>query len=244
MAFRAFELSDPALPDDVRQRVCLQYYDRIYKAAFPIADEAEDPNIWLRLMRERPPAPQPMLRILLATPEGRLPQDESSAILAGIHFEFYRNSGAALVTYLCVRPDMRRHGIAAFLLGRAVETMRSDAGSASAPLFAEAENPDSFSEPSIRGAASRRLAVLSRLGFREIPIRYRQPALAPGKRPVDHLKFLVWSAEGPAGVKLSTLRAFMREFYSALNAGEPDETRMFGGLREGNVQPIVLVRGE
>jgi GNAT superfamily N-acetyltransferase len=244
MGFRAFDLSDPALPDDVRERVCWQYYDLIYKDAFPIADEAEDPNIWLRLMRERPAAPQPVLRILLATADRCSPLDDPSAVLAGIHFEFYRDSGAALVTYLCVRPDMRGQGIAAFLLGRAVETVRSNTASASAQVFAEAENPDSFAEPSMREAASHRLSVLSRLGFREVPIKYRQPALAPGKRPVDHLKFLIWSAEGSAGVKLSTLRAFMREFYSALHAGEPDEAHIFGGLRGEYIKPIALSRGE
>jgi hypothetical protein len=30
-----------------------------------------------------------------------------------------------------------------------------------------------------------RLAILAKLGFRDVPINYRQPALAPEKKPLE-----------------------------------------------------------
>jgi GNAT superfamily N-acetyltransferase len=241
MSFRAFDLSHPALSEEVRQRLCWRYYDQVYKAAFPVADEAEDPTVWLRLFAQRPAPPEPLLRILFAIADTDSSQTiDEVALLGGIHVEYYRASRAALATYLCVAPHARRQGIARFLLKQAVAAVCQDAGSVSVPLFGEAEDPESWSDPSLRTEARQRLVALSRLGFGEVPIRYRQPPLGSNKRFVDNLKFLLLSAGGSASVKLSTLRAFMDEFYQALGAGKPDETRMFGAVQSEDVATVAL----
>ena len=160
--------------------------------------------------------------------------------LGGIHAEYFPLSHTALITYLCVVPEMRRRGISELLLGQIVSVLRKNAAGASIPIFAEAEDPAKLPDSASQQTAYRRLSILSRLGFREIPIKYRQPALGPGKNPVDYLKFLVFSPGSPDTVKSSTVRAFMHEFYKGLDAGEPDDARTLAGLIADDIPTVAL----
>jgi len=235
------DLRDRALGDAIRTRLCWLYYDTIYQAAFPVADEAEDPTVWLPLLSSTPPLPAPIVHVLLAVADARPPQEiDSSSLLGGLIFEYFRTSQTALATYLCTRPDLREHGVARFLLARALDALRSEAGPLPVPLFAEAEEPGKQTDPAVRQIAIERLPILARLGFRKIPIRYRQPALGPGKQPLDNLSFLLFTDGKPATISSSVLRAFMREFYAGLKAGPPDEDWMFGGLAGEDIFTLPL----
>jgi hypothetical protein len=189
---------------------------------------------------------KPFLHILLAIPDaaGFRKVDASSvnglSPLGGIHAEYFPLSHTALITYLCVVPEMRRRGISELLLGQIVSVLRKNAAGASIPIFAEAEDPAKLPDSASQPTAYRRLSILSRLGFREIPIKYRQPALGPGKNPVDYLKFLVFSPRSQDTVKSSTVRAFMHEFYKGLDAGEPDDARTFAGLTADDIPTVAL----
>jgi GNAT superfamily N-acetyltransferase len=185
------DLRDPTLSSDARHRLCWQYYDQAYRAAFPVLDEAEDPPVWLPLLGSTPPPP------------------------------------AALITYLCVRADLRGRGIGSLLLRLAIETLEREAGRV-IPIFAETEDPAKLIDPGSIETARERLNILVRLGFRQLAINYRQPALGPTKKPVDHLKFLVRARDATTAIRQATLRTFMGEFYAALDAGEPDEAHIFG----------------
>lgn len=242
MKLHAIDLRDPTLTAALRERLCWLYYDEIYRAAFPIADEAEDPTIWLPLIADVRAPPSPIVNLVLAIADDRAPQDiDAAALLGGVIFEYFQVSKAALATYLCIKPEMRGHGVAGFLLACALDIIKAQAKGSAVPLFAEAENPMEQVDTAVRASAIRRLPILSRLGFRRLPIKYRQPALGPGKQPLDNLAFLVFTGGKPASVKLSTLRAFMREFYASLGAGEPDEMRMFEGLTGEDVHTLALI---
>jgi GNAT superfamily N-acetyltransferase len=238
MLIRQLDLNSPLIPENTREQLCWQFYNSIYREAFPVADEAEDPTIWLPLMSGKAPSPKPLLHVVLAATGTDAPKKvEAASLLGGIVFEYFRKSRAALITYLCVRQDVRGRGVARFLLGQAVDCVRAPNGPV--PLFAEAEDPRLQSDQSHRKSAIARLRILDKLGFREIPIHYRQPSLGPGKRPVDSLKFLLLVAAETAGVKVSALQAFMREFYDSLGA-ELDEARTFDGLNTEDVPTIAL----
>lgn len=238
----AVDLRDSALTDTLRARLCWLYYEEIYKSAFPIADEAEDPTIWLPLISSVMPTPSPILHLVLAVGDDRAPQEiDAAALFGGIIFEYFRTSKAALATYLCIRPEMRGQGVAKFLISRTVEALRRHGAGAAVPLFAEAEIPAAQADAASREQARRRLPILSRLGFRKLPIAYRQPALGPGKHPLDNLEFLVFAETDDVTVPASALRAFMREFYASLGAGQPDEVRMFAGLKGEAVPTLKLM---
>lgn len=243
MKLRFIDLSSPDLSGSDRYRLCLVFYDLIYKQAFPIADEAEDPSIWLSLLTENPPSPKPELHIVLAVAETDGEEEVvRSSILGGLIYEFYRASEAMLITYLCVAPDTRRKGIAKSLLRRAVDDLKNERGG-SIPVFAEAEDPKRREVNSDRLNARIRLTILKHLGFRKIPIRYQQPALAPGKFPVNDLVLLLFTGGQEAGVEPTVLRRFMREFYASLNA-RLDEPRMFGGRDDDPIPAIPLGESE
>jgi GNAT superfamily N-acetyltransferase len=240
MLIRQLDLNSPLISENIRERLCWQFYNSIYRDAFPVTDEAEDPTIWLPLMSGKAPPPKPLVHVVLAVTGADAPEKvEAASLLGGIIFEYFRKSRAALITYLCVRQDMRGRGVARFLLGHAVDCVRVPNGPV--PLFAETEDPPLQSDESHRKTAIARLRILDKLGFREIPIHYRQPSLGPGKRPVDSLKFLLLAAADTAGVKVSTLRAFMREFYDSLGV-ELDEARTFNGLNTEDIPTIALGR--
>jgi GNAT superfamily N-acetyltransferase len=238
MSLHTLDLGASTVSPGTRERLCRLYYDLIYRPAFPIADEAEDPTIWLPLMAGEPAWPKSQVHIVVATVGTSRPEEiEAASLVGGIHYEHFRESGAALITYLCVRGDRRRQGVATLLVTDAIADIRRTHGLI--PVFAEAEDPDRLADRETRPAACVRLIILGRLGFREIPIRYPQPALGPGKRPVDHLKFLLFAGGQSATLKLSLLRAFMREFYASLDA-DLDEAAMFGGLTAADVPTLAM----
>ncbi len=244
MDLHAIDLRDAGLSDALRAHLCWLYYVELYKPAFPIADEAEDPTIWLPLLADKSPHSSLIIHILLATGDGRSPQEiEASSLLGGMIFEYYPVSKTALATYLCVRPKMRGHGIAKFLLARTLEILGTPAEASTVPLFAEAENPRDQPDEATQDLACRRLRILAHLGFRKLPIRYQQPALGPGKRPLETLEFLAFTGGAPASVSLSVLRSFMREFYASLRAGPPDEQRMFGDAAPESLPTLSLIDG-
>jgi len=241
MNLHAIDLRDAVLPHELRERLCWLYYEEIYKPAFPIADEAEDPTVWLPLISGVAPLPSPIVHLVLAVSDNCAPQEISAAaLLGGIIFEYFRTSKSALATYMCVRPEVRGHGVAKFLLRNALDVIRSHTGGGSVPLFAEAEKPDEQTDAPARALARQRLPILSQLGFRKVPIVYRQPALGPGKHALDNLEFLVFTGGEEASIKLWVLRGFMREFYESLDAGQPDEARMFAGLTGDTVATLAL----
>jgi hypothetical protein len=241
MSIHPLDLNSPALSEADRQHLCWQYYNLIYEPAFPVPDETEDPTVWLPLMTGEPPADKPLVNILLATAAADSSTGlDGSLLLGGINFEYYRASRAVLITYLCVKSDVRRNGVAKSLLGWTVEKVHSTYGDV--PLFAEAEDPN-LQSASTKQIAIARWQVLHRLGFRQIPIRYCQPSLGAGKLSVDNLKFLVFAGGKDTTVNLSALKHFMREFYASLG-GELNEANMFHGLTDENVSTLALAEGK
>ena len=238
MFIHPLDLNSPTLSEADRRHLCWQYYALIYKPAFPAVDETEDPTVWLPLMTGEPPTDKPLVNILLATAAADSSAGpDGSLLLGGINFEYYRTSKAVLITYLCVKSGVRRNGIAKSLLEWTVDKVHSAYGDVL--LFAEAE------DPSLQGASTKQIAVtrweiLHHLGFRKIPVRYRQPSLGAGKHPVDNLKFLVFAGNKSPCVNLFALKQFMREFYASLG-GELDEANMFFGLTDENVSTLALV---
>jgi len=187
-----------------------EFFQQIYREAFPISDQTEQPEVWLPLLDDVVPAEQPRVYIVLAC-------NAASRILGGIIFEEYRTSGCWLVTYLVVRPDSRHRGIASGLVREAVRTIGANQ-TKDCNLFAEAENPDLIADPANRAHAEERLRILDKLGMRYVPIEYIQPPLGPDKQALDDLLLLYFAPdEAQSRIPVSRLVAFLNEFYAALN---------------------------
>ena len=162
MSIDVLDLRNASLSDEAREKLCWRYYERVYKPAFPRLDEAEDPCVWLPLLTGAHQDGKPFLYILLAIPGvagfGKLDAFSVNGLspLGGIHAEYFPLSHTALITYLCVVPEMRRRGISELLLGQIVSVLRKNAAEASIPIFAEAEDPAKLPDSASQQTAYRR----------------------------------------------------------------------------------------
>jgi GNAT superfamily N-acetyltransferase len=202
-----------------------RFYTEIYRDAFPKADQAETPDIWLPLLDDGAPDALPLIHVILAC-------QDADELLGGVICEEYRDSHCWLATYIAVRCDARRRGVATGLMS-ALQDMIKAAGTANWILFLEAENPSLLSDADERQQAIARLHILDKLGAHLIPIDYVQPALAPDKRAVADLQLLCCVPDG-AGDYISTARliSFLREFYKACDqSSAPALLRMCDGLQ-------------
>lgn len=183
------------------ERLCWAFYDEIYQDAFPYSDHTETPLIWLPLMRADSVTDQPRVHIVLAR--------EFDDIRGGVVFEWYRQTGCWLTSYVAVRPNARQSGIATGLMAQVAATMQTHGRFQL--LFAEAENP-LYSPLAERPQMTQRLQVLAKLGLRHVPIPYVQPVLATSTVISDDLLLLIYRQ---SVVSATRLRAFLAEFYAA-----------------------------
>jgi hypothetical protein len=201
---------------DINQRESLlsAFYDQVFKPAFPKADQAEDPSVWLPLIDENGvPQGQPVIHVVLAL-------DSGENVAGGLIFEHYRISDCWLATYLAIRTDMRNQGIAGGLIEEALRSIRPR-GTGRWLFFAEAENPDCISAKDERSAAETRLRIQDRLGFQPLLIQYVQPSLGPGKRQLDDLRLLCRLPQPDCTqVPAARVASFLREFYEALDQSD------------------------
>ena len=199
---------------DRRESLLSAFYDQVFKPAFPKADQAEDPSVWLPLIDENAvPRGQPVIHVVLAL-------DSGENVAGGLIFEHYRTSDCWLATYLAIRTDMRNQGIAGGLVEEALRSICLG-GPETWLLFAEAENPEYISANDERSAAETRLRILDRLGFQPLLVQYVQPSLGPGKRPLDDLRLLCRVPQPDCTqVPAARVASFLREFYEALDQSD------------------------
>ncbi len=225
------------VPSELRPALCAMFYDRVYRDAFPKADLAETPEVWLPLMGAAPQPPRPSLHIILALRQ-RLPATEISEtdILGGAILECFHQSGATLLTYICVHPSAGGQGVARSLVARVRSEAEQHARGEPLLLLAETEKPSSSLSEEDKGAVRRRIVQLDALGFQRIDVGYRQPPLRPGQAPSDDLVLMAHAPEGEELISPRRLRRFLDEFSASLA-----EHR---GGAELDLAPGLPIRGE
>jgi GNAT superfamily N-acetyltransferase len=216
--FDMIDLADgPPNPD------ILQAFTRLYDQTFTDPTEREDPLKWPeRLWGLETLNPQTHLLVALS-----LREDERE-LLGGLMFEYYRESGCGLLSYLVVSPRHRHRGAARALVNRAQSILEQDAAAADRSLeavFAETEDPVQVDAPGTSMDPNSRLAALSALGGRWIDIPYVQPELQEGVGRSRHLQLIAMTAtdDGPKSIPGKVLRAFLDEYYRSLGISKPEE---------------------
>lgn len=200
------DLSDAA----ERRALCNAFYDEVYRTAFPKPDQSESPEIWLPLMEAPPVPPEPLLRVIVA-------RRFDGSMAGGVVVEYFRNSRAALITYVVTAPQARRKGLARQLLDAAVIHASADNGGSAPYIFGEVERPEAQQTQEGRTIAKTRLAAISALGGRRLEFDYIQPSLGPGKQPATDLMLVMFSQETECtSLPSADLRAFIDEFFASL----------------------------
>lgn len=207
------------LPVEQRADLCREFFLRVYREAFPHDDQNEDPETWLPLLDEYVPDGQPMVHIIIA-------RESADRVVGGLVFEHFRASGCWLATYIAVRPDARRHGIARHLMREMLNYIF--ARTFDAIVLAETEDPACVADGD-REFAEQRLSILDSFGLRQLPFHYVQPALTEHKNPLDNLLLLCYAPDNTSwgDVPAHRISEFLCEFYGAVaQAGSNYLTKM------------------
>jgi ribosomal protein S18 acetylase RimI-like enzyme len=196
----------------------LDQFIALYNDAFPDPSEREDPEQWRERLCNELAAPQPRLFLALAiTGDAAMPR-----VIAGLAFEYYRDSNCGLLTYLVVDTAHRGQGLARRLADEAVATLRRQAGARRLDgVFSEVEDPAKVDEVPGLITPAERLRVMARLGARWVDIPYVQPQLIGGSGRSHHLLLLTFPLDGHLP-QAASVRAFLHEFYRALAVPAPD----------------------
>ena len=229
------DLKTDVKDDAERERLCHAFFNRVYSDAFPKADQAESPSVWLPLLRGIPAPPAPILHVIVAVDAGDT--GTHGDVFGGIAIEYFRASRVALATYLAVAPGARRLGLGRRLLDRAIEAVRTDNGGAPPLVFAEVERPEAQANEQDHRRATARLAIIAALGGQEVDAPYIQPALGAGQKPLDNLMLVLLQGAGRArSVPSGTIKAFYSEFFASLGQrNSPELTRLLQSLPLGNI---------
>lgn len=209
-----------------RTRLCEAFFTNLYKDAFPKADQIETPDVWLPLLNADLPPPAPILHLIVA--RHRSPVEAAAAVVAGIVIEYFRRSRVALVTYIAVAPDYRRHGLGGRLLAKAADKVSKDNGGIRPLIVAEVERPEVQSTDSDRRAADARLSVMAALGGKRLDFAYIQPRLSPDQNVVTDLMLVTLESPGAAAsdVPAATVREFLEEFFGSLDQRDSAELKL------------------
>jgi hypothetical protein len=224
----------------------------IYVPNFPNQDEREDPAAWRqRLTIHSPPPPQPSTYIFVAGANLRSADDNQRILDGFVIVELYRDSRCALATYLAVATQSRKRRVSSQLLTYAVTALSRETKLADRPLralFAEITDPH---KPKAGATADfdpfDRVVIMSRIGWRHVPIEYVQPALGGDRARVRHLMLWAYPIDGKPLAAISTpdLCAFLREFYRALGVERPDEDPDFQAMtRTARTESLPVEIGE
>ncbi len=215
-----------------RRALCGDFFERVYRPAFPRRDETESPDDWLPLLDNDPPPPSPILHVIVAR-RG----DES---VAGVLIEYYRASRSALVTYIAVAPSARQSGLARRLLLDAIARVTADNGGVRPPIFAEVERPEAQTDAGEHRIAERRATIIAALGGRRIGLSYIQPRLGPDKQPVQDLMLVLLTPDQapPQSLPTESIRTFLVEFFDSLGQRETPELVSVLNSLPSNVTPL------
>lgn len=226
-----------------------EFYERVYKPAFPIATQREDPSVWTgRLWGEDSEDTTFELHALIVGED--LGSASRRTIYGGCLFEYYGESRTGLLTYMVVVPEARRRRLGSLLYKESVAALRAVAarhGVELAAIFGEVTNPLKSTSAEVMDAWDR-LAVMQQWGGRVLDIEYIQPELTPGQGPDRDLLLLFFPQDSrptPTSLPRESVLAFLREFYETLSctklAANQDLDQMSMSMSGDTVQLVTMI---
>ena len=139
-------------------------------------------------------------------------------VLGGTLFHYLGSAGTGFSSFMGIARSARGHGIARRLHERRFAVLDRAAGSPVPGVFIDVVNPERLTERELereRAVGSDpvvRRRIFERLGFRQVAIRYEQPAGGPNGGPVTNLDLLFCPRQPaqtvPTRLVLATMRAY------------------------------------
>lgn len=197
------------MDDPVSAKLLKRAYNEVYLPAFPIASERESLEQWTaRLKRGKDD-------IVIV---GENLADPDKAVIKGICVGVYFSiSDVGLLSYYAVRPDAQGQGIAKLMINSVKNLMLERAegnGGILKGVFIEVNDPKKVAANQDSFDPATRVSVSHKLGAKDIPVSYVQPALQSGAEKCPNLKLMAYAHPktgkypGPDDVK-----AFLEAMY-------------------------------
>lgn len=213
-------------------------YHEIYEPAFPIEDERDSlDKIESRL---RSPVNGVKRVILLAGKNLKQPDPEKADIAAiGIAY-FYSNTGAGLLAYNAVSPDLQGGGFGRLMVEGRIKGLQQLADESGVPLksvIIEVNNPAVVKPVDDSMDPAKRIALFEKWGARQIPIAYVQPALGEGLEKSRNSVLMAYPVNG-SYPDADAVGAFITGIWQANHPGphdyseDPDYKAMMKDLKK------------
>ena len=165
-------------------------YKDVYEAAFPIDEERESLESWIKSLKGGNPA----ANIIIVVAGDEL--DSEKPVLKAISVAYYYNKqDAGLLAYNAVSPDFQGQG-----LGRIMVEARKTAlldlakayGNKLGGVFIECNDPAKITPAEDVMDPATRIKMFEKWGAKVLPIHYVQPPLEHGGEKCDALKLLAY----------------------------------------------------
>jgi len=171
-------------------------YDEIYIPAFPIEDERDsrekieaglrDPNANVK-------------RVILLAGRGLKDPDPAKADLAAIGIGYYYNTGAGLLAYNAVSPDLQGGGFGKMMVQgriRGLQEVAAENGQELKTVVIEVNNPAVVKPEDDSMDPKTRIAIFEKWGAKVVPVDYVQPPLGDGLGKSRNSLLMVYPLNG------------------------------------------------
>ncbi len=197
-------------------------YHEIYEPAFPIEDERDSlEKIESRL---RNPVNGVKRVILLAGKNLKQPDPEKADLAAiGIAY-FYSSTGAGLLAYNAVSPDLQGGGFGRLMVEGRIKGLQQLAADSCVPLrsvIIEVNNPAVVKPEDDSMDSAKRIALFEKWGARQIPVAYVQPALGEGMEKSRNSVLMAYPVNG-SYPDADAVAAFVTGIWQANHPGPHD----------------------
>jgi GNAT superfamily N-acetyltransferase len=225
--------------DEEPKSPLVQSFIELYNRTFTDPTEWEDPVLWLHHLGTPEPSPYPLLFATV------VPNPGTTEVAAGLVYEYYRESGCALMTYLAVDEHHRRQGLAKALILHALARVKNIAKGYPKGLlavFSEMEDPAMMEGRPTAIDPEERRSVMRTFGLRRVPIPYVQPELTGGEGRSRHLMLATRPLrEGQTTLDGAIVCDFINEFYRALGIQHPESDPDYIAIAQATGSELELV---
>lgn len=197
-------------------------YHEIYEPAFPIEDERDS----LEKIESRLQNPvNGVKRVILLAGKNLKQQDTEKADLAAIGIAyFYSRTGAGLLAYNAVSPDLQGGGFGRMMVEGRIKGLQQLSEESGVPLksvMIEVNNPAVVKPEDDSMDPAKRIALFEKWGARQVPVPYVQPALDAGLEKSRNSILMAYPVNGRYP-DADAVAAFVQGIWQANHPGPHD----------------------
>jgi hypothetical protein len=189
-------------------------HDEVYVPAFPIEDERDPLDLWMRRLNSNSPDAKYRYAIFVAGDDLAHPE---TCTLKGMSVGiYYREAQAGLMAYNAIAPIARGNGLGKLMVDlrrQAFQEMAEDCDHELRGIYLEINDPEQVDAQEDSYSPEQRERLFKRWGALHVPINYIQPALAGNQKPFERVKLMCYPLANPDVPTFSDVKRFLDAIY-------------------------------